>query len=116
MELMAAIAALECLNRPCSVSLYSDSSYLSDAFNKRWIEGWKRENWRRGKKNEVKNIDLWERLLRAAAPHQVKWIWVKGHAGHPENEFCDKLATDAAGWSDDKLLDDTQDMTAEALI
>jgi ribonuclease HI len=115
MELMAAIAALECLNRPCSVSLYSDSSYLSDAFNKRWIEGWKRENWRRGKKNEVKNIDLWERLLRAAAPHQVKWIWVKGHAGHPENELCDKLATDAAGWPDDKLLDDAQDMTAEAL-
>lgn len=108
MELMAAIASLECLNRPCRVKLYSDSSYLSNAFNKHWIDGWIKADWRRGSKNEVKNIDLWERLLRAAAPHQIEWIWVKGHAGHPENEFCDKLATDAAGWPAEKLLDDKQ--------
>ena len=92
MELMAAIAALEALNRPCSIDLYSDSSYLVNAFNKHWIDGWKKANWRRGRNNEVKNIDLWERLLAAAAPHRITWNWVKGHAGHPENERCDRLA------------------------
>lgn len=96
MELMAAIAALEALNRPCSIDLYSDSSYLVNAFNKHWIDGWKKANWRRGRNNEVKNIDLWERLLAAAAPHRITWNWVKGHAGHPENERCDRLATGAA--------------------
>lgn len=115
MELMAAIAALERLNRPCSVRLFSDSSYLSDAFNKHWIDTWQREKWRKGRKNEVKNIDLWERLLKAAAPHQIEWIWVKGHAGHPENEFCDKLATDAADWPDDKLLDDELSPSGEIM-
>ena len=96
MELMAAIAALEALNRPCSIDLYSDSSYLVNAFNKHWIDGWKKANWRRGRNNEVKNIDLWERILDAAAPHRITWNWVKGHAGHPENERCDRLATGAA--------------------
>lgn len=96
MELMAAIAGLEALNRPCEVDLYSDSSYLINAFNEHWIDGWLKSNFRRGKKNEVKNIDLWERLLKAAEPHLIHWHWVKGHAGHPQNERCDRLATGAA--------------------
>ena len=96
MELMAAIVGLENLNRPCRVKLYSDSQYLINAFNKGWITAWKRENWRRGKKNEVKNIDLWGRLLKAMEPHEVSFTWVRGHNGHPENERCDKLATSAA--------------------
>ena len=100
MELMAAIVALEALNRPCEIDLYSDSSYVIKAFNEHWIDGWKRTNWRRGKTNEVKNIDLWERLLAAAAPHKITWNWVKGHAGHSENERCDKLATSAADGTD----------------
>ncbi|MCI8765425.1 MAG: ribonuclease HI [Lachnospiraceae bacterium] len=96
MELMAAIVGLEALNRPCQVELYSDSKYLTDAFNQHWIDNWVANNWKRGKSGEVKNIDLWERLLDAKAPHQVSFIWVKGHAGHPQNERCDKLATSAA--------------------
>lgn len=96
MELMAAIAALEALNRPCKVDLYSDSSYLVKAFNEHWIDDWKRSNWRRGTSHPVKNVDLWERLLAAAAPHGIRWHWVRGHTGHPENERCDKLATGAA--------------------
>lgn len=96
MELMAAIAGLEALNRPCMVELYSDSKYLTDAFNQRWIDSWIANNWKRGKSGPVKNIDLWERLLAAKAPHQVTFHWVKGHAGHPQNERCDQLATAAA--------------------
>lgn len=96
MELMAAIVGLEALNRPCQVQLYSDSKYLTDAFNQRWIDNWLANNWKRGKSGPVKNIDLWERLLKAKAPHEVEFIWVKGHAGHPQNERCDKLATSAA--------------------
>lgn len=104
MELMAAIAGLEALNRPCTVELYSDSKYLTDAFNQRWIDSWLANNWKRGKSGPVKNIDLWERLLAAKAPHQVTFHWVRGHAGHPQNERCDKLATAAA--DGDNLLCD----------
>lgn len=96
MELMAAIVGLETLNRPCEVQLYSDSKYLTDAFNKRWIDSWIAKGWNRGKSGPVKNIDLWKRLLKAKEPHQVSFIWVKGHAGHPQNERCDQLATAAA--------------------
>lgn len=96
MELMAAIAGLEALLKPCTVELYSDSRYLTDAFNRHWIEGWQKKNWMRGKKEPVKNIDLWQRLLAAMAPHQVTFFWVKGHDGHPLNERCDRLATSAA--------------------
>ena len=96
MELMAAICGLEALNQPCDVTLYSDSKYLTDAFNQGWIDSWVRNNWVRGKSGPVKNIDLWERLLEAKKPHQVTFVWVKGHAGHPENERCDVLATTAA--------------------
>lgn len=107
MELMAAIAGLEALNRPCQVNLYSDSKYLVDAFNQHWIENWVRKGWKRGKNEPVKNIDLWKRLLTAKEPHQVTFIWVKGHDGHPQNERCDALATGAADGED--LAEDTID-------
>ena len=96
MELMAAIVGLEALNRPCQVELYSDSKYLTDAFNQGWIDNWIKHDWKRGKNGPVKNIDLWKRLLEAKKSHQVTFIWVKGHAGHPQNERCDSLATSAA--------------------
>ena len=107
MELMAAIAGLEALNRPCQVNLYSDSKYLVDAFNQHWIDSWVRKGWKRGKTEPVKNIDLWKRLLAAKEPHQVTFIWVKGHDGHPQNERCDALATGAADGED--LAEDTID-------
>ncbi len=96
MELWAAIAALKALNRPCQVELYSDSKYLTDAFNQGWLENWVKNNWKRGKSGPVKNVDLWKQLVELTERHQVKFIWVKGHAGHPENERCDCLATSAA--------------------
>ena len=105
MELMAVIAALEALNRPCSVELYSDSKYVVDAFNQNWIGGWLKKGWKRGKNEPVKNVDLWKRLLQAKEPHQVRFIWVKGHDGHPQNERCDTLATTAA--DGDNLIEDT---------
>ena len=100
MELMAAIAGLEALNRPCQVDLYSDSKYLVDAFNQHWIDSWVKQNWVRPKTGPVKNTDLWKRLLHAMEPHQVQFFWVKGHDGHPENERCDRLATTAADGKD----------------
>ena len=104
MELMAVIAGLEALNRPCRVEVISDSKYVTDAFNQHWVDGWLKRNWKGSSNNPVKNVDLWKRLLKAKAPHQVKFTWVKGHAGHPENERCDKLATTAADGN--SLLDD----------
>ena len=95
-ELMAAIAGLEALNRSCQVDLYSDSRYLVDAFNQKWIDSWIKNNWNRPKSGLVKNVDLWKRLLKAMEPHQVSFFWVRGHDGHPENERCDRLATAAA--------------------
>ncbi len=105
MELMAAIVGLEALNRPCQVELISDSKYLTEAFNKHWIDNWQLKGWKTSTNKEVKNIDLWRRLLKAVEPHKISFIWVKGHDGHPENERCDKLATKAA--DGDGLLDDT---------
>lgn len=96
MELMAAIAGLEALTKPCQVLLYSDSKYLTDAFNQHWIDSWQRKGWKRGKNEPVKNEELWKRLLAAMEPHQVSFIWVKGHDGHELNERCDALATAAA--------------------
>lgn len=103
MELMAVIAGLEALKRPCEVQIVSDSKYVTDAFNKHWIDGWLKKGWR-GASGPVKNVDLWKRLLEVARPHQLTFIWVKGHDGHPENERCDQLATSAA--DGDELLPD----------
>ncbi len=108
MELMAAIVGLEALNRPCKVDLYSDSKYLTDAFNQNWIDGWLKRGWKKADKKPVKNVELWQRLLKAKEPHQVTFHWVKGHDGHPENERCDRLATTAA--DGDNLLEDTYDL------
>lgn len=105
MELMGVIAGLEALTKPCAVTIVSDSKYVTDAFNQHWIEGWIKKGWKRGKNEPVKNIDLWKRLLQAMEPHQVIFTWVKGHAGHPENEKCDMLATTAADGT--QLLEDT---------
>jgi len=91
MELMAAIAALETLKRPCPVRIHTDSRYLHDGIT-RWLPDWKRRGWRTADKKPVKNVDLWQRLEEALAPHRVSWIWVRGHAGHPENERADALA------------------------
>ena len=96
MELLGAIAALEALTRPCEVDLYSDSSYLVNAFEKHWIDNWQKNGWKTSSKEPVKNQDLWERLLKAMSTHQVRFHWVRGHNGHPENERCDRLATAAA--------------------
>jgi len=110
MELMAVITGLEALNRPCQVELYSDSKYVTDAFNQNWIDGWIAKNWNRGKSGPVKNIDLWKRLLKAKEPHQVTFIWVKGHNGHVQNERCDLLATTAAD-GDDLIIDEGVEAT-----
>ncbi len=95
MELTAAIEALNALTRPCRVTLSTDSRYVMDGLTK-WIKAWQRNGWRTADKKPVKNADLWQALLLAAAPHRIEWIWVKGHAGHPENERADRLASDAA--------------------
>ena len=92
MELMAAIAGLEALKEPCSVTLYSDSKYLTDAFLLGWVESWRAHGWKRGKE-ELKNPDLWEQLYNLTKVHNVTFIWVKGHNGHKYNERCDALAT-----------------------
>ena len=91
MELMGAIMGLEALKRPCAVRLCTDSIYVNDGVTK-WIHGWKKNGWRTADKKPVKNIELWQRLDAARAPHQVEWRWVKGHSGHPENERADQLA------------------------
>lgn len=92
MELSAVIAALEALKRPCAVTLTSDSKYVIDAIQKGWAKSWRAKGWMRNKNEKAKNPDLWERLLQLLEIHQVEFIWVKGHAGHPENERCDELA------------------------
>lgn len=91
MELMAAIAALEALERPATITLVTDSAYLRSGVTS-WIHSWKRNGWRTADRKPVKNEDLWRRLDAAAARHQVRWDWVRGHAGHPENERADALA------------------------
>lgn len=95
MELMAAIEGLKALKKPCRVKLSTDSRYVMDGLTK-WIKGWQRNGWKTADKKPVKNADLWLALLEAAAPHRIEWLWVKGHAGHPDNERADKLASDAA--------------------
>ncbi len=91
MELTAAIQALDALKEPCVVDLYTDSVYVKDGIGG-WIEGWKRNGWKTAAKKPVKNVELWQELERARNRHDVTWHWVKGHAGHPENERADELA------------------------
>ena len=93
MELMAAIEGLGALKESCRVTLYSDSKYLVDAFNEGWVYGWRDRGWRKADKSPTLNVDLWETLLALLEKHRVTFIWVKGHAGHPYNERCDRLAT-----------------------
>ncbi len=95
MELLAVIIGLEALKKPCSVTLYSDSKYVIDAFEKKWIDNWIKKGWKTAGKTPVKNVDLWKRLLTAKEKHEVEFIWVKGHAGHEYNERCDSLAVTA---------------------
>jgi len=96
MEMMGAIVALNTLTEPCAVTLYSDSKYVVDALVKGWAKRWQARNWMRTKTEPALNPDLWADLLQAGDRHQVTWRWVKGHAGHPENERCDRLAVAAA--------------------
>ncbi len=96
MELSGAIEALKLLKEPCEVTLYSDSQYLCNGINKGWAKKWQSNGWMRNKNEPALNSDLWEALLRLCGVHQVTVVWVKGHAGHPENERCDQLAVEAA--------------------
>ena len=95
MELLAAIRSLEALKRPCRVILTTDSNYVKDGITK-WIFGWQKNGWKTADRKPVKNAELWQELLQAARPHSIEWQWVKGHAGHPENERADQLACAAA--------------------
>jgi ribonuclease HI len=95
MEMTAAIEALNALKQPCRVKLSTDSRYVMDGLTK-WIHGWQKNGWRTADRKPVKNAELWQALLAAAKPHRIDWIWVKGHAGHADNERADRLASDAA--------------------
>ena len=92
MELTAAIEGLAALKRPCAVTLYSDSKYLIDSVQKKWVYNWRQKGWVRGKNEPVPNTALWKKLLELLERHQVTFCWVKGHAGHPENQRCDQMA------------------------
>ncbi|MBE7711036.1 MAG: ribonuclease HI [Cyanobacteria bacterium SIG31] len=104
MELLAVIVGLEALKKPCDVTVYSDSKYVVDAFNNKWIDGWIAKGWKTAGKSPVKNVDLWKRLLKAKEQHDVNFVWVKGHAGHEYNERCDLLAVNAS--KSENLMDD----------
>lgn len=95
MEMTGAIRGLNALIEPCDVVLHTDSRYVIDGITK-WVHGWKKKGWINASKQPVRNSDLWHDLIEAAQPHNVDWVWVKGHDGHPENERADKLASDAA--------------------
>ncbi len=94
MELLGVIKGLEALNEPCHVILTSDSKYVIDALSLGWAVKWKQNGWMRNKKDPALNPDLWEKLLQLASYHEMEYNWVKGHAGHPENERCDKMAVE----------------------
>lgn len=100
MEILAVIKGLEALNETCNVSVYSDSKYVIDAITKGWVYKWEASGWMRNKKDPAVNVDLWEQLLVLLDEHNVEFHWVKGHAGHPENERCDRLAVAAATGED----------------
>jgi ribonuclease HI len=92
MEMTAAIEALSCLKKPCQVHIYSDSSYLVSAFTQGWLQGWQNNSWKNAAGDQVSNLDLWQALLRAAKPHQIDWIKIKGHQDNEYNNRCDRLA------------------------
>ena len=92
MELTAAIKALSALKEKCEVTLYSDSKYMIDAIEKKWVYSWKEKGWRKADKSPALNPDLWEELLKLIDKHEITFVWVKGHAGHAENERCDEMA------------------------
>jgi len=94
MEMMAVIVGLEALTRPCQVKVTTDSQYVLKGMTE-WLTGWKAKNWKTSTKKPVKNVELWQRLDKAAQQHKIEWQWVRGHQGHPENERADKLAVDA---------------------
>ncbi len=108
MEILAAVAALEALKKPCQITLYSDSQYLVNAFRQGWLEKWKRNDWYRDakRKEKAKNVDLWKRLDEAMKSHRVTFQWVKGHAENPFNNRCDELAVAAALNKDARMTDD----------
>jgi len=116
MELMAVIVGLEALTKPCTVEIFSDSKYVTEAFNQGWIWNWQVKGWKTSTKKPVKNIDLWQRLLDAAKPHKLIFNWIKGHDGHPENERCDKLATTAADGEPEFLIEDAGYEKTEDII
>lgn len=95
MELTAVIQGLRALKMPCDVVVTTDSRYIVDAFQKKWLVSWQRNGWKTASKQPVKNIELWKDLLEAAASHRVAWQWIRGHNGHPENELADQLAVAA---------------------
>ena len=94
MEMTALIRALEALKEPCEITLCSDSQYVINGLQKGWAKGWKARGWKKSDKTPALNPDLWDRLLTLTAPHTIHYVWVKGHAGHPENERCDRLAVE----------------------
>jgi ribonuclease HI len=96
MELLGVIKALEALTERCNVTIHSDSKYVVNAFNKNWIYSWDKKGWITSSKQEVKNSDLWKRLLKLSKEHNINFVWVKGHDGNEENEFCDELCRNAA--------------------
>lgn len=96
MELMAVIVGLKALKRPCDITIYTDSQYVANGITKGWAESWRRNGWRKADKKPAQNPDLWEALLDELSKHEYKIVWLKGHAGHPENERCDKLAVAAS--------------------
>jgi ribonuclease HI len=100
MEMMGAIAGLESLKEPCDVTIITDSQYLVNGIEKGWAAKWKANGWMRNSKDKALNADLWERLLRLTTTHKVRFNWIRGHNGHPENERCDSLAVDAAAKRD----------------
>ncbi len=106
MELMAIIAGLSALKEPCEVDMYTDSQYIVNAITKGWAERWQKNDWKRNKKEKAKNLDLWQQILDLLKKHKVTFHWVRGHAGHKENERCDQLAVQAAAGK--KLEDDSE--------
>lgn len=105
MEVLSAIVALKELKEPCEVILTSDSKYLVNAFNENWIDSWIKNDFRRGKTDEVKNIDLWEELIELTKKHKVTFTWVKGHADNEDNERCDELANEAIKEMQEKVVE-----------